>query len=100
MIHHTSGRQEVACRRVTAPIADFVAREETASEAGVDNRGSSVYYAPVRTSNARECRHTVIFVVEQTCPLNYPHVMYHPRPSPFSVCPALAQLTRAIKRHT
>ena len=80
------------------PIVKFVALEETASEAGVDDRGSSVYYALVRTSNARECRHTYIFVVEATCPLNYPHVMYLPRPSPFSVCPVLAQLMRSIKR--
>ena len=41
------------------PIATFVAREETASEAGVDDR---VYYAPVWTSNASECMHIFIFV--------------------------------------
>ena len=35
------------------PIAKFAAREERASKAGVDDRVSSVYYAPVGTSNAR-----------------------------------------------
>ena len=46
------------------PIAKFAAREERASKAGVDDRVSSVYYAPVGTSNARECMHIFMFVVE------------------------------------
>ena len=63
MIHHVGIDKRYTRGRAPPcdclPIAKFAAREERASKAGVDDRVSSVYYAPVGTSNARECMHLV-----------------------------------------